>query len=480
MRNSSERRHIVAAELSWLQAWVGSQAAVHLANVAEYAEGLLEAGGEVDPQSRDGRWRHARLQAARRYSGLAWFHSPCPRMVLFPGTMDPCWGEWLGSSLEWDSVEVYAELASRNGTMEEAVLQRPTLLRRMEQLAAPIIPWGYTPAFQRLLAASGRVGPLQLAPETDVERLTEAGRRFECKHQANRLFHEVAPGHAGIRVPKQVLFASPNLAIAKALWSASRGHRVMCKTLQGAGGSGVALLSRSRIRAAGGVARAAAQLRRAMLRTGSRTGLVLEEYVGSSGVHRDLTVDAVIDSGGTVQVVGTGYMQVRGTAYQGVSVGPDLVAERWNKVACNFATAVGAQLAATGYSGWFDIDFVIDDLGQLCPTEINCRLTGPAAAFMLAARLLQIRGRKHFVRVLDAVPLAAPMRNAPLFELLQRLRALSARLGVELLPTLLGNSQDEYPTVGLALAAETREAVEVGTVFVKALLRDREQIEPYL
>lgn len=463
----------------WLSVWTAGKTAIHLGNVAEYGEQLLPARPANQPLSAAPLDTQHRLRAARDYSGLAWFYSPEPRLVLFPGPVEPEWGEWLKDLLEWSHCEAYSDLAADEEAIGHAIIQRKTLLKRIKQQVNPLIAWGHTPDYQQLLASTGQQGPASLSSKADSTSLQRAIRTYEDKHQANELFRTVVQHHPGVRVPRQWHFEHATMGMATALWRARCGHALVCKTLQGAGGSGVTILSPAHIRAAGGNLRALAQLRASLSTTGSSTSLILEEYIDPAGNYHDITVDAIIDNEANVHIVGAGLMHVSGTAYQGVTVGPGSVPPRLAATAIAFTRDVGRALADVGHRGWFDIDFVVSRKGELCPTETNCRLTGPAVAFMIAARLAQTRRKDFVVRTLDAVPLALPLRSAPLHALLRRVHAYCAALHVQLLPTLVGRAQAERPSVGLALAGQDRQAVEVGTTLVTGLLADPQQLMPF-
>jgi hypothetical protein len=198
--------------------------------------------------------------------------------------------------------------------------------------------------------------------------------------------------------------------------------------------------------------------------------LLLEEYVdpGPAARLRDLTYDAVVGPDGAVHPVGAGAMEVAGTRYQGVTVGPGAVPQGAAATARRFALAVGERLAADGYRGWYDVDFVTDRERRLAPTEINLRLTGPAVAFALAARLDEVRGPGHLVRTLDGMPLGARLSPAALHDHLERLRPRCARLGVTLLPLIPTAGHEPEPTVGLALAGPDAEALDAAEALVTA------------
>ncbi|MEU6237701.1 hypothetical protein [Kitasatospora sp. NPDC047058] len=410
----------------WVKAWTGGLRAVHLGNVADFNDQFLAAGTDAAQRAR-------RLRQAHHYAGMAACYSPEPAVLVLPREVDRAWIDWLARELAWGQVELYSGIAP-DGTLAEALAARPALAARIAAGPEPVVAWGRT-------AAQG-----------DGPALTVV-RRYESKAAAHGLFAELAPDHPGIVVPRQEQPDSPRRAARRLTARAGRGLTTVVKSPHGVGGYGTVVVTPHQLFAAGG---GRALLRRLARDEALPSGgaLLLEEYVdGGRGRHlRDLTFDAVIGEDGRVHPVGVGAMEVDGTRYLGVTVGPGVVPPGAAATAERFGLAVGERLAADGHRGWFDVDFVTDRQRRLAPTETNLRLTGPAIAFVLRARLDLVRGPGHLVRVLDGMPLGARLSQEALYDHLDRLRPRCARLGVTLLPLLVTAGYEPEPAVGLALA----------------------------
>ncbi|MFF4921430.1 hypothetical protein ACWDD9_16630 [Kitasatospora sp. NPDC001119] len=426
----------------WVGAWTGGRAAVHVGDVADFNAQFFAPG--MDPAQRLRRLRHA-----HHYACLAACYSPEPALLVLPAEVAPEWTDWLARELAWGPVEVHGGVAP-DRTVAEALADRPALAARIADSGRPVVGWGRT-------AAQGE-GP-ELA----------AVRRYESKAAAHDLFTALAPGHPGIRVPHQERPGGRRRAARRLTARAVRGLTTVLKSPYGVGGYGTVVVEPAELFAAGGG--------RALLRRLVRTELLptdgellLEEYVdaGPSARLRDLTQDALVGPDGTVHPVGAGAMEVAGTRYQGVTVGPGAVPRDAADTARRFAVAVGERLAAEGYRGWYDVDFVTDRERRLAPTEINLRLTGPAVALMLRARLDAVCGPGHLVRTLDAMPLGARLDQAALHDHLERLRPRCARLGVTLLPLIPTASREPEPFVGLALAGPDTESLDAAEALVAA------------
>jgi predicted N-acetyltransferase YhbS len=283
---------------------------------------------------------------------------------------------------------------------------------------ADVLPWGRTARYP------GAAGVLA------------AVWRYESKRRSHRLFRALAGAHPGIHVPEQ-------RPVPRRLGG---GERVVLKREYGVGGSGTVVVS-------GDDPAARSILRR-------WRGAVAEEFVDGD----DVTFDGVVAADGWVHPVGVGAMHVAGTAYRGATVG----AMEPGGLAARFGTAVGRALAADGYRGWYDVDYVAAADGRLAPTEINLRLTGPAVAFHVQQALDRRRGGRHVVRTVDRVPLGARLRGPALRAHVDGLVRSCAAAGATLLVTIPTAAFDPAPYLGIALAARTAGAVDTA----EALVRD--------
>jgi hypothetical protein len=284
------------------------------------------------------------------------------------------------------------------------------------------------------------------------EELAPAALRYESKREAHELFVRLAPDHPGIAVPRQWPVRNRWAATRAVRARARRGHSTVVKTEHGAGGAGTWVVDGNPVRLPHGP-------------------LLLEEHVPG----HDLTYDGIVDAAGVVHDVGVAVMDVRGTAYQGATVGPLVVPAAAAVVASRFGHAVGEQVAATGYRGWFDVDLVAGPDGRLAPTEINLRLTGPSTAFMIKARLDAIRGGDHVVRTVDHVPLGARLPGRELDALVRGLSRRCAEHDTVLIPTIPTAAFEPAPYLGVALAAHTADLVDAAEAAVRVAARDAER-----
>ncbi|MFD5881282.1 hypothetical protein, partial [Streptomyces yangpuensis] len=171
---------------------------------------------------------------------------------------------------------------------------------------------------------------------------------------------------------------------------------------------------------------------------------------------------------GRAHEVGAALMDVTEGAYRGATVGPGAVPERAEKPLLAFGAAVGRELASSGYRGWFDVDFVVDAEGRLAPTETNLRLTGPAIAFMVAARLDALRGAGHLVRIADRVELGARLPEAQVDELCADLARACGEIGAVFVPAIPTGAFDPAPWLGVLVAAHSPETLDAAEALVRS------------
>ncbi|PVE04389.1 GNAT family N-acetyltransferase [Streptomyces scopuliridis] len=438
---------------AWVRAWTRGLRTVQLGNVGEFQTQF----GELTPLAR---------RASGHYSCLAALGSPHPAAVVLPVTVPPGWVELLCRQLAWESVEVYDGLGAHHNDeapppgLAAAILARPALTRRLRGLQLPFVPWGHT-------------GP---SGELSGEPLPPGALRYESKSAANSLFRRLAPAHPAITVPVQRTVANRREAARLLLALVRSGAGGVVKTEHGVGGSGTHV-----VRSVRGLL--------PVLRALPRGPLLVEDYLtdvadGSApgqgdsppdlppDVPRDLTYDGLVDPAGTVHDVGAARMDVADTAYRGATVGPGAVPDRAASIALRFGHAVGLELAASGYRGWYDVDFVTATAGRLAPTEINLRLTGPSVAFMVKARLDETRGGDHLVRSLDHIPLGARLPDAQLIAWLKELTTRCAGIGAVLVPSIPTAAFDPAPFLGVLLAARAPDCLDAAEALVRGAAQD--------
>lgn len=420
----------------WQHAWTEGRRAVHLGDVGDFDAQFGVPGPEL-------------MQLSRHYSCLAAFYTPDPALLVLPLAVDPAWTDWLTRALQWGPVEVHSGIAPDTG-LAEALEARPRLRERITDSGLPVRNWGGT-------------GPVV--------------RRFESKEESHRLFRRLAEDHPRIRVADQWQPKSWEHLTALLRDRAAAGLTSVVKARYGVAGFGTTVLTPDQLNDAV----AARTVLRALRSKTPREVPLLEDFVVGHGPLRDLSFDGLVAPDGEVLPVGASVMHLEGTGYQGCTVGPDALPAPLAATATAFGLAVGRALAQEGHRGWYDVDFVADPLGRLAPTETNLRLTGPAVAFVLAARLTALAGVGveaadgsrngvgfRYVRTLDQLPLGAQTAQAALLDHLSAVADRCADLGVGLLPTIPTAGLQSQPFAGVALWADRVELLDAAERSVRA------------
>ncbi len=142
-------------------------------------------------------------------------------------------------------------------------------------------------------------------------------------------------------------------------------------------------------------------------------------------------------------------MLVDGTHYVGAATESELwaPAKTWSAVE-RFTLQVGHELAALGYRGWYDVDFIAAVDHQLWALEINARRTGPTVVLTIAERLAAIRpGPPSAVICCDSIPLPRRYDAAEVFEAFTQSKPCMSE---DVIPTAFFGTDAMEPSLGLA------------------------------
>ncbi|MFZ1641923.1 MAG: hypothetical protein WAV07_10955 [Candidatus Contendobacter sp.] len=128
---------------------------------------------------------------------------------------------------------------------------------------------------------------------------------------------------------------------------------------------------------------------------------VVERVVGNLPTNVSATLDARQTATGT-EIAGLSEQVIEGFAYRGIrSLDPRLEARHRPRLHA-LTEAVGAGLAARGFAGWFNLDFVLTRDGQCFLADLNVRRSAPLDLHLLVARIQQRTGRMSRYRVSEA------------------------------------------------------------------------------
>ncbi len=167
------------------------------------------------------------------------------------------------------------------------------------------------------------------------------------------------------------------------------------------------------------------------------------------------TFNGIVRGVDDVESVGVGGMLVDECVYRGVVVGEEPVAAPALADATRVGRAVGMAASCLGFRGWYDVDFVLAESGDLYATEINARRTSPAHAFAVLDRWQRFDPRIRCVLADDHIPVSRSVGAswAELRPVFESVRAADLRCSATIVRTL----RAQRPTVGVVIGAATQE-----------------------
>ena len=189
--------------------------------------------------------------------------------------------------------------------------------------------------------------------------------------------------------------------------------------------------------------------------------MIIEEHISGpqSTWATTPTVNCLILSDGTIEVVGTGRMLMRrGWLYSGICSGYAALEPSTEETIVRIGRQVGHAMADMGYAGWFDIDFVVGARGEIFLTEINARRASPAHAFAIARRTLgEGWPRKCSLYANDHLPLQGSCnpRYPAIREVFAAFNGRHSRSSIKAVPTIVSSSLSrKTPYLGYVLLAQ--------------------------
>lgn len=253
-----------------------------------------------------------------------------------------------------------------------------------------ILAWGLTPALAALLRRMVEEG---LDPQTPGIPPPEAlwlVQLLDSKPGFRLLAEELSREHKGIKVPEGLILPDLDAALAAAKEHFfPAGHSVLLKAARGTGGYSTLLAAdsgQSRERATA-LRRGRAQARfDTFWKVGS---VVVERFVSGGGgaIPSAFTVDACVGKDRAVTVLCSGRMLIRaGKRYEGVVIGKNAVEFQLRAQLRDVAIVFGHALADRGFTGLFDLDFVVDEDGLAWVCEMNVRRASPSHVLAIARR----------------------------------------------------------------------------------------------
>jgi hypothetical protein len=340
---------------------------VVVGNTYEFNHGQSEGAGEPSPELRRRLFTASSLCAAMvRY--------PDGNLIL-PHKPHEAWMQYMRS--------VYGVAPAMICTPQETPLLSAHLLTDESFAAsaalsrANAVPWGYTPNFPRACAIRGWAEPWRRT--VDWESMVSQIQRLDSKIGSHEfLANALKETRSAVRRPSATAIDAANPKAFSHLENMFyRWKRVIVKPNRSWGGRGCfSIISDQELPRA---RKAIEELAKEPWHDGR---FVIEQFVGSDADQPSPTADYMVGFDGGEGTLVIGQMYIRNYRCLGTRYDRHVLSPEVEKTIRPFATICQKRLRDIGYSGWFDIDFVLAE-NCIWATEINVRMTGGTVPLML-------------------------------------------------------------------------------------------------
>ncbi|MBP6044656.1 MAG: hypothetical protein WAT72_04675 [Microgenomates group bacterium] len=299
-----------------------------------------------------------------------------------------------------------SDIVSDEGVFQELVNE----IDRAEDVQ--VVPFGYTPQFQGLVDNLRSRGANFRTPESPTDEGIAAAEYFETKVGSRDLLQRVKAKHPelDIKIPEGYVCDTVDDALSRADYFIESGRGVVFKANSGGAGIGVNVFKQEQVDTPEKLEEMRGKIRANGLFHNDK--VVVEERIDVDFNHHGAhpSVDAIVTVDGTVEVQAIDAMVIRHdgeeVGFYGCVAGKGLFDETQADTLRKFTSAVGEELSAEGYRGWYDTDYILATDGQISPTEANLRRTSMSYVVDLAKLLygdnweeeVSIRTNDKFIR----------------------------------------------------------------------------------
>lgn len=406
-----------------------------VANLTEFNQNNVR--GHFTP----GEWRMWR-RAGDALTDMAAFWGGSDKVLLVPAGVDRRWLGDLAAQMRWD-IDV-VEPTPRTGRLLEDTLQDQECMARLVALLpgpAKLEAWGATPAVAPLASALRAAGvPLEVP-------LPAADAQWSVAYLDGKLaLDDLARWVPELTVPRSYTATTFDQLLGLVRAMVAQGRPFVAKSNVGVGGFGTFAVPDPTSESVEELIEAIDD--EPVFREGP---YLVQEWVRAVPAALRPTYDGIVTVTGDVETVGVGGMLIDGCTYRGVAVGDLPLADAVIARVMRVGEAVGRAAAALGYVGWYDVDFVLSDDGELYATEINARRTSPTHAFTVLERWRQLNPSVRCVICDDHLPVHAKGAASwqSVREAFEGLQDGSARC----LATIVRTLAHDEPGVGVAIGA---------------------------
>jgi hypothetical protein len=346
-----------------------------IANITEFNRNNVR--GSYAPSELE-MWRRAGDELA----DMAAFWGGDDTILLAPSGSSAGWAAHVRRQLDC-ALTIVTPRATTGRLLEDSLLDVETMTRLVALGADGLVlePWGCTPGVLRLDAA------LRAAGVTTTVNAPPASALWTVGYLESKLvLHDLAGRTTGLRVPRSYTATTIEQLLGLAAALSSRGEAFVVKSHIGVSGFGsyvsAAAEGRGRSAETDVPELVAAIGEEPIFREGP---YLVQEWVASGDATLRPTFDGIVTDDG-VEPVGVGGMIIDGVHYNGVVVGDVPLPSEVLGAAGDAGTMIGEHARSLGFRGWFDVDFVLSDAGEIWATEVNARKTSPTHAFRTLER----------------------------------------------------------------------------------------------
>lgn len=423
------------------------RASVVLANHAEFNRSTMWGFNSVERISWD--------KGANALAEQALFWGVGDTLAVVPSAPDPLFLEDIApfcppDTISWAASGEATPFLGRAALADSALFERIALhlSRSGENL---LTGWGLTIGLAKLIEALRKRGCRFETPDLPPAESWPFARNLDSK-AGGRTFLE----NSGLPMADGFVLTSLKEAAEAAAYFFKAGKGVAIKANHGAGGYGVFLAHPETCGQSAEKLAKALEMRARMEGFWRSSLFVVEELYPDSPA---ITADLRILPDGAVKLIGLGLMLIRQERlYQGILAGRGALAEPLSEKCGALAEKIGRALHREGYTGWLNVDFIVDGKGEPLVAEINLRRSCPSHAFdFAAAHFGEGWETHHAIEALDYLyfrELTKPLTYSTLSPVFRAFNEANRQSGTLAFPTSATQSLGErLPHLGFLVAA---------------------------
>lgn len=320
------------------------------------------------------------------------------KIVMLPEQIDPAFVRDISTIFQYRNTHIIAPTDRGLGLSENAMRDPGafnTISRSLKASNSPqIVPWGYTPGYQRLTDRLREDGAKFATPEDPLEAARWTPDYIDTKIGSRELLMRVGQRDKRLKLPEGFVCETAEEVVKVSQYFTDSGRGVVLKANIGGSGMGVNVIRPSEF---GRDSNDNKERVRETIRHNpllQQGPVVLEEYIRPNFRHHGTfpSVDSIIRPNGEVEVQCVDAMVIKhhdnDVTFYGCVLGKGLFNRHQKKQLAEVSKNVGIELSKLGYRGWYDVDYILAESGGIYATEANLRRTSLAYMVDLGHKLI--------------------------------------------------------------------------------------------